>query len=44
MRELGDYLRHQQVSGYQPYFSVKEQIQDPDTNQVRVMCIKQKGC
>ena len=33
MRELGDYFRHQQISGYQPYFSVKDQMHDPDTYQ-----------
>ena len=33
MRELGDYFRLQQISGYQPYFSVKDQINDPDVYQ-----------
>ena len=33
MRALGDHLRHQQSSGYQPYFTVKNGIDDPDRNQ-----------
>lgn len=33
MRALGDYLRHQQSSGYQPFFTVKNSIDDPDRHQ-----------
>ena len=30
MRALGDYLRQQQMTAYQPYFTVKDDIDDPD--------------
>ena len=33
MRALGDHLRHQQSSGYQPFFTVKHDIGVPDRNQ-----------
>ena len=30
MRALGDDIRHQQSSAYQPYFTIKDDIDDPD--------------
>ena len=33
MRALGDYLRCQQSSGYQPFFTVKDDIDDFDRKQ-----------
>ncbi|KAI9691461.1 MAG: hypothetical protein M1822_007532 [Bathelium mastoideum] len=36
MRALGDYLRHQQISGYQPFFTVKDDVDDPDRNQIPI--------
>ena len=44
MRELGDYLRHQQVTGYQPYFSVKDRAEDPDTTPVSTVADKEQAC
>lgn len=34
MRALGDHLRCQQSSGYQPFFTVKDDIDGPDRKQV----------
>lgn len=33
MRALGDHLRYQQSPGYQPFFTVKDKIDDPDRHQ-----------
>ena len=33
MRALGDHLRYQQSSGYQPFFTVKDAIDDLDRMQ-----------
>ncbi|KAK5360276.1 hypothetical protein LTS13_010366 [Exophiala xenobiotica] len=34
MRELGHLLRQQQIPGYQPFFTIKEQAGDVDSNKV----------
>ena len=33
MRALGDHLRCQQLAGYQPFFTVKDEVDDPDWDQ-----------
>ncbi|KAL8843023.1 MAG: hypothetical protein Q9176_002326 [Flavoplaca citrina] len=36
MRALGDHLRHQQSPGYQPYFTVKDDVDGPDRHQIPI--------